>query len=74
MQVTDAANTEYSCMKANVVHDGSDAYISVYGIVNTGGSDTATLTAAYSGGTVYVYATSTGGASAATVQYTLSAI
>jgi len=74
VQVTDAANTEYSCMKANVVHDGTTAYISVYGIVNTGTSDTATLTATYSGGTVYVYATSTGGTSAATVQYSLSAV
>jgi hypothetical protein len=41
--VTDAANTEYSCMKANVIHDGTTAYISVYGIVNTGTSDTANI-------------------------------
>jgi hypothetical protein len=61
-------------MKANVVHNGTTAFISVYGIVNTGSSDTATLTAEYSGGTVYVYAVSTGGASTATVQYSLSAV
>jgi len=72
--VTDAGNTEYSCMKANVVHDGTTAYISVYGIVNTGGSDTATLTATYSGGTVTVSAVSTGGASSATVQYSLQTV
>jgi hypothetical protein len=74
VQVTDAANTEYSCMKANVIHDGSDAYISVYGIVNTGASDSVTLTATLNGSTVEVKAISTGGASAATVQYSLSAV
>ena len=74
MQVTDAGNTEYSCMKANVIHDGSDAYISVYGIVNTGAADSVTLTAEYNSGTVEVKAVSTGGASAATVQYSLSAV
>ena len=72
--VTDAANTEYSCMKANVIHDGTTAYISVYGIVNTGTSDTANLTATYSGGTVTVSAISTGGASSAQVQYSLQAV
>jgi hypothetical protein len=72
--ITDSANTEYSCMKANVVHDGTTAFISVYGIVNTGGSDTATLTATYSGGTVTVSAISTGGASSAQVQYSLQAV
>jgi hypothetical protein len=74
VQVTDAANTEYSCMKANVIHDGTTAYISVYGIVNTGTSDTATLTASLAGNTVTVSAVSTGGTSAATVQYSLSAV
>jgi hypothetical protein len=74
VQVTDSGNTEYSCMKANVIHNGSDAYISVYGIVNTGASDSVTLTATLNGSTVEVKATSTGGASAATVQYSLSAV
>jgi len=72
--VTDAGNTEYACMKANVVHDGTTAFISVYGIVNTGGSDTATLTATLSSGTVTVSAISTGGASSAQVQYSLQAV
>jgi archaellum component FlaF (FlaF/FlaG flagellin family) len=70
--VTDSGNTEYSCMKANVIHDGTTAYISVYGIVNTGTSDSVTLTAVHNGSTVEVKAVSTGGASAATVQYSLS--
>ena len=72
--ITDAANTEYSCMKANVVHDGTTAYITVYGIVNTGSEDAATITAAYAGGTVTVSAVSTGGASSALVQYSLQAV
>jgi len=72
--VTDSANTEYACMKANVVHDGTTAFITVYGIVNTGGSDTATLTATLTGGTVTVAAISTGGASSAQVQYSLQAV
>jgi hypothetical protein len=69
--ITDAPNNEFSCMKANVIHDGSDAYISVYGIVNTGSADTVTLTATLNSGTVEVKAVSTGGASSAVVQYSL---
>jgi hypothetical protein len=72
--ITDAANTEYSCMKANVVHDGTTAYITVYGIVNTGGEDAATITATLAGSTVTVSAVSTGGASSALVQYSLQAV
>jgi hypothetical protein len=72
--VTDAGNTEYSCLKANVIHDGSDAYISVYGIVNTGAADSVTLTATLNGSTVEVKAISTGGASTAMVQYSLQAV
>ncbi len=72
--ITDTPNTEYSCMKANVIHDGTDAYISVYGIVNTGAADSVTLTAEYDSGTVRVKAISTGGASSALVQYSLQAV
>jgi len=74
VQVTDAANTEYSCMKAHVIHNGTTAYINTYGVVNTGGSDTATLTATYTSGTVNVQAISTGGTSSAIVQYSLAAV
>jgi len=73
VQVTDSANGEYSVMKAHVIHDGSSAYINTYGVVNTGSADTAELTATYSGGTVSVKATSTGGQSSAIVQYSLAA-
>jgi hypothetical protein len=74
VQVTDTANTEYSCMKAHVIHNGTTAFINTYGIVNTGGSDTATLTATYTAGTVNVQAISTGGTSSAIVQYSLAAV
>ena len=74
VQITDTANSEYSCMKAQVIHDGSAAYIMTYGVLNTGGADTATLTAVYDNGTVNVQATSTGGSSTATVQYSLMAV
>lgn len=74
IQITDANNSEYSCMKAHVIHNGTTAFINTYGIVNTGGSDTATFTATYSGGTVSVQAISTGGQSSAIVQYSLAAV
>ena len=74
VQITDTANGEYSCMKAQVIHDGSTAYIVTYGVLNTSGADTATLTAEYNSGTVNVQAISTGGASTAKVQYSLMAL
>ena len=72
--LTDTANTEYSAMKGVVVHNGSDAFITVSSITNTGSSDLATITAAYNSGTVEVKATSTGGQTAAKVQYSLTAV
>jgi len=74
IQMQDTANTEYSAMKAIVTHDGTTAYISVFGITNTGASDLGTLTANYNSGTVEVKATSTGGQTEAKVQYSLAAI
>ena len=74
VQITDTANGEYSCMKAQVIHDGSTAYIVTYGVLNTSSADTATLTAEYNSGTVNVQAISTGGASTAKVQYSLMAL
>ena len=71
--LTDSANTEYSAMKGVVVHDGTTAFITVFGITNTGDGDLATITANYNSGTVEVKAQSTGGQTAATVQYSLSA-
>jgi len=71
--LTDTANTEYSVMKGVVVHDGSTAFITVFGITNTGASDLATITAVYNSGTIEVKAQSTGGQTSAKVQYSLAA-
>ena len=74
IQLTDTANTEYSAMKGVVVHDGSTAYITVSSITNTGSTDLATITAEHDGSsTVNVKAQSTGGQTAAKVQYSLVA-
>jgi hypothetical protein len=71
--LTDAANTEYSCMKGTVVHDGSTAYITVYGVTSSGSSDLGTITAVHDGAnTVNVQAVSSGGVTAGQVQYSLS--
>ena len=74
IQLTDAANTEYAAMKGVVVHNGTTAFITVHAITNTGSTDLATITCAYNSGTVEVKATSTGGVTAAKVQYSLAAI
>ena len=72
--LTDTANTEYAAMKGVVVHDGSTAYITVSSITNSGSSDLATITATHDGSnTVNVQATTTGGTTAAKVQYSLCA-
>jgi len=46
----------------------------VSSITNTGSSDLAAITAEYDSGTVNVQAVSTGGVTAAKVQYSLSAV
>ena len=74
IQLTDAANTEYAAMKGVIVHNGTTAFITVSSITNTGSSDLATITANYNSGTVEVKATSTGGVTAAKVQYSLAAV
>jgi hypothetical protein len=72
IQMQDTANTEYSAMKAVVVHDGSTAYVTVFGITNSGSTDLGTVTAEHDGSsTVNVKAVSTGGQTAAKVQYSL---
>ena len=70
--LTDSGNTEYAAMKGTVVHNGTTAFVTVYGITNTGDSDLATITANYNSGTVEIKAQSTGGQTAAQVQYSLS--
>ena len=60
-------------MKGVVVHNGSTAFGTVHAITNTGSTDLATITFNYNSGTVEVKALSTGGVTAATVQYSLAA-
>ena len=74
IQLTDTANTEYAAMKGVVVHNGTTAFITVHGITNTGDSDLATITATYNSGTIEIKALSTGGVTAAKVQYSLAAL
>jgi hypothetical protein len=74
IQLTDTANTEYAAMKGVVVHNGTTAFITVHGITNTGSTDLASITAVYDSGTVNVQAVSTGGVTAAKVQYSLAAV
>jgi hypothetical protein len=61
VQIYNNSSVAYSVMKALVVHNGTSAYINTYGTLNSSGltSDMVTLTATYSGGTVYVYAATT---------------
>ena len=73
--ITDSANSEYSVMKSLVLHNGSTAFGTVYGVTNSGSSDLATITFNHDGSsTVEVKATSTGGSSSAKVQYSLQGV
>jgi len=74
IQLTDAANTEYAAMKGVLIHNGTTAFVTVHAITNTGTGDLATITANYNSGTVELKATSTGGVTAAKVQYSLAAV
>ena len=73
--LSDSGNSEYAAMKGVVVHNGSTAFITVSSITNTGDSDLATITAVHDGSnTVSIQAVSTGGVSAAKVQYSLCSV
>jgi hypothetical protein len=73
INLKDTANTEFGVMKALVTHNGTTAFGNVYADVTSGSTAMATFTFTYNSGTVEVKATSTGGVTAATVQYSLSA-
>ena len=57
--VQDSGNTQYSVMKANVVHDGTTAYISTYGSTSnyTGAPTLSTLSVDVNGGNVRLLGT-----------------
>jgi hypothetical protein len=74
IQIADSGNTEYSAMKGVVVHDGTTAFGSTFGVTNTGANDLAEFTFNYNGGTVEVKATpNNSGTQSIKVQYSLSA-
>ena len=52
ISVNNASKTELMNCEATVVHNGTDAFISTYNIVNTGSNDLITLTAAINGSNV----------------------
>ena len=52
ISVNNATKTEVSNIEAMVVHDGTTAYITTYGNVNTGSNDLVSLTAAINGANV----------------------
>jgi len=56
ISVNNASKTEVSNMEALVVHDGTTAFITTYGVLNTGSNDLVSLTAAISGDNVVVSA------------------
>ena len=75
IQVQDSGNTEYSAMKAVVTHDGTTAYITIFGITNTGANDLSTFTATHDGSnTVNIQATpNNSGTQSIKTQYSLVA-
>jgi hypothetical protein len=71
---TDSANGEYEVGKANIVHNGSTAFVTVYGLTSTAGVDLATYTVQLAGGAVQFQAVSAGGQQNTKVQYSLSSV
>ena len=71
---TDSANTEYEVAKALIVHDGTTAYVTVYGQTSSSGADLSTYTATLSSNSVLLQAVSSGGAQTAKVQYSLTSV
>jgi hypothetical protein len=71
---TDTANGEYEVAKALIVHDGSTAYVTIYGQTSSTGSDLSTYSATLSGGSVLLQAVSAGGQQSARVQYSLAGV
>jgi len=71
---TDSSNSEYEVAKALLVHDGTTAYVTIYGQTSSTGSDLSTYSATLSGGSVLLQAVSAGGQQSAKVQYSLSGV
>jgi archaellum component FlaF (FlaF/FlaG flagellin family) len=74
--VQDSGNTQYSAMKATVLHDGTTAYGTTYAITNTAAGDIVDISFNHDGSnTVEVKATPlNSGTQSIKVQYSLSGI
>jgi len=74
IQIADNGNTEYSAMKGIVIHDGSTAYGTIFGVTNTGSNDLAEFSFIHDGSnTVSVQATpNNSGTQSIKVQYSLA--
>jgi len=74
--VQDSGNTQYSAMKATVIHDGTTAYGSTYAVTNSAAGDIVDISFNHDGSsTVEVKATPlNSGTQSIKVQYSLSAV
>ena len=73
--VQDSGNTQYSAMKATVIHDGSTAYGMTYAVTNTAAQAIVDLSFNYNGGTIEVKATPlNSGTQSIKVQYSLASV
>lgn len=59
ISVKDITNSEYQTCEVSIVHDGTTAYVSTYGIVYTGTSSRISFTATINAGTLTLYGTGT---------------
>jgi transketolase C-terminal domain/subunit len=59
ISITDATNSRFEVVEANVTHDGSDAYITAFGSTTDHTGPLATLSADVSGGNVRLLTTNT---------------
>ena len=71
---TDSANSEYEVAKALIVHDGTNAYITVYGQTSSTDANLSTYSATIDSGSVLLQAVSAGGQQSAVVQSRLVSV
>lgn len=71
VQATDTVSSEYQVAEILLIHDGTTAYITTYGIIHTGASEIVTFDADVNAGNVRLLAT---GASANSTQYKVTRI
>ena len=57
ISVNDVTNSQYQTCEANIIHDGTTAYISMYGVIITGATTRMTFTVSIAAGTLTLYGT-----------------